>query len=113
MYSGLDQLLDRVVSSKPQVLILVGPFIDSQAETDIDGVINYFDPNEGEHVFLEYRDLFKIIFQMIEERLKGLKTRILVVPSFRDTLMLSPLPQQPFDQSLFPKSLNVTLLANP
>ena len=115
LYEPLQELLKKVIVERPQVLILMGPFLDAAHKQLEEGILSFKDPNTKELEFYDYTDLFKLIFKLIGDMLGSAdcKTEIIVVPSAREIEMITPLPQQPFQKNLFPSNLNITLVGNP
>ena len=115
LYEPLRDLFERVAQDKPQVLILMGPFVDANHEQVQDGILSYKDPNTKEIEFIDFQELFKLLFEFIHRQMEKAqtKTRLVVIPSAREMSLMSPLPLLPYEKSLFPKELNATLVGNP
>lgn len=56
-YDSLQDLMGIVRRDQPHVLILLGPFCDTQNEDIKDGIISYRD-TDGQLDFFEYQELF-------------------------------------------------------
>jgi len=104
-YEPLRELLGRVAEKKPDVLILVGPFVDIAQPLLSSGnvVLEEYDENDavvGSHgasyetVFIEriVRDGLKGLFEADE----ALPTNIILVPSLNDAHHECVFPQPPF-----------------
>ena len=75
-YSPLDSLLSSVASKRPEVLILCGPFIDSEnSAARVSGSLQYF-PDQIFHL--------EITLRLNELKEKCPEIRILLVPSLKD-----------------------------
>ena len=59
-YDSLQDLMGLVRRDQPHVLILLGPFCDTQNEDIKEGIISYRD-TDGQLDFLEYQELFRKI----------------------------------------------------
>ena len=74
-YSPLDALLKSVVSTRPEVLILCGPFVDSENSAVQTGSLHYL-PDQIFHL--------EISLRLNELREKCPEIRVLLVPSLKD-----------------------------
>lgn len=124
-YSPLEHALEHVVRERPQVLVLLGPFLDasnlkvSSGETTL--------PFEKET--LSFEDVYQEhVLPLLHRCLAPLRratppTEVLIVPSLEEVLCFHPLPQPPLDASFGPdvapaameqlRSLGVRFLPNP
>jgi DNA polymerase alpha subunit B len=93
-YSPLDLLFSSVASKRPEVLILCGPFIDSDNSSARSGSLQYL-PDQIFHL--------EIALRLSELREKCPEIRILLVPSLRDLNSSSDniFPQPPLQNLKF------------
>jgi DNA polymerase alpha subunit B len=101
-YEPLENLLGRALMSKPDVLILIGPFVDITQPIIASGEITLPD-NAGEHnasyemVFIEkiIRDSLHALFNAEVDH-GVLPTHIVIIPSLNDAHHEYVFPQPPF-----------------
>lgn len=74
-YTPLDSLLKSVISTRPEVLILCGPFVDSENSALQAGSLHYL-PDQIFHL--------EITLRLGELREKCPEIRVLLVPSLKD-----------------------------
>lgn len=74
-YSPLDSLLASVVTKRPEVLILCGPFIDSENSAVRSGTLQYL-PDQIFHL--------EITLRLNELKEKCPEIRVLLIPSLKD-----------------------------
>mmetsp|Transcript_43202 Transcript_43202/g.78591 ORF Transcript_43202/g.78591 Transcript_43202/m.78591 type:complete len:597 (+) Transcript_43202:81-1871(+) len=126
-FSPLDHLLEHVAARRPQVLVLLGPFLDAGNMKVASGETSL----PGQDRVLPMDDLYKDhILPRLAQGLAALRkaqptAKILIVPSLDEVLCLHPLPQPPLDVSLCMgqqasqaalaplKRLDVQMLPNP
>jgi DNA polymerase alpha subunit B len=103
-FTPLEQALEHAVRERPQVLVLVGPFLDagnqkvSSGDTTLPGED---DPVSFEELYAQH------LLPLLERGLAPLRggarpTEVLLVPSLEEVLCFHPLPQPPLDVSLAP-----------
>ena len=110
-YEPLEELLTNVASEKPDVLILVGPFVDAshpllqQGDATLftrgeDGAPLYGEEHSAsyEMVFIEkvIRDGLKSYFNSADDFGGSLPTQVILVPSLLDAHHECVYPQPPF-----------------
>jgi len=107
-YQGLIDLLALAKKDKPQVLILLGPFVDmNNAEINTGDL--YVSQGTGK-AYVTYEELFKDIISTVQRELKDQKTKVVLVPSYKDINHCQPLPQVPFSEGI---SANFIVAPNP
>lgn len=74
-YSPLDSLLSAAVSKRPEVLILCGPFVDSENSAVRSGALQYL-PDQIFHL--------EITLRLNELKEKCPEIRVILVPSLKD-----------------------------
>ena len=103
-YDPLNALMERVFNDRPDVLILLGPFVDSAHPLMKDGeILLQDDEGDGKHaatyemVFLEkiIRDGLATLFNSEEEE-DPIPTHIVLIPSLTDAHHEFVFPQPPF-----------------
>ena len=87
-YQPLYDLLDRVVTQRPHVLILCGPFIDSEHSAICDN------KNEN-YVTQSYDTIFYTLIDTVLQRIADIHTRLIIIPSVRDISHSVPCYPQP------------------
>ena len=114
LYDGLQELMSRVRTEMPHVLILMGPFVDGMNEDVMSGNIS-FRQSSGQIEFLDFEDVFTKVMEYIKGELAQLKvqTKLVIVPSAREIHHINPLPQPAYSQSQFPQGFEPILLGNP
>jgi len=101
-YAPLEQLLQHAVRKQPQVLVLLGPFVDAANVKVSSG--NTVLPGEQEPK--TYEEIYKNhVLPLLYRGLQPLKqsaqpTEIILVPSLEEVLCFHPLPQPPMDSAL-------------
>jgi DNA polymerase alpha subunit B len=103
-YEPFEDLLGRVFQSKPDVLILTGPFVDVTQPLLASGDVTLQSEDVPAHdasyemVFVEkiIRDGIGALFNTAEERGVTLPTNIILVPSLSDGHHEMVFPQPPF-----------------
>ena len=110
-YEPLNELLSQVASTKPDVLILVGPFVDASNNLlqsgdatlivrGDDGYPEYGQEHSAsyEMIFIEkiIRDGLKVYFNSADDFGGCLPTQIILVPSLLDAHHECVFPQPPF-----------------
>jgi DNA polymerase alpha subunit B len=121
-YEPLDDFADVVVAKKPDVVVLIGPFVDT-TNTKIQLGSIELDDGEGGMMPVTYADLFRFRVTAAVERILGEVPgcQVLIVPSSDDAHHQCTYPQPKFDlddllyegcdRDLIQKG--VTLLPNP
>jgi len=84
-YTPLDNLLETVQCEVPDVVVMMGPFVDAKHPLILSGKIDY-----------SYDELFQIICDKVTAAVKNLKTEVVFVPSQRDVCHECVYPQPPF-----------------
>jgi len=127
-YSPLEQALEHAARVKPQVVLLVGPFVDATNKLVAEGDVEL--PGQGEPCSLEefYSEhVLSLLVRGLQDLRKSIgSTRVLVVPSLDEALAFHPMPQPPLDLELAPnlndagvakleklKQMGVQFLPNP
>lgn len=85
LYEPLADLMKTVQKDKPDLLILLGPFVDSRHEQIMNGDVD--EP---------FEDLFERQVQQIVKATEKLSTTVVFVPSYRDVHHNFVYPQPPF-----------------
>mmetsp|Transcript_658 Transcript_658/g.808 ORF Transcript_658/g.808 Transcript_658/m.808 type:complete len:763 (+) Transcript_658:75-2363(+) len=105
-YQPLTDLLEVVMDAKPDVVLLMGPFLDMRQEL--------VKENDGEHLTVEYEDGIKahvsyeqFFMVKIAMELEGLfedepdlKTQFVIVPSLDDAIAEPVYPQPPLEDAI-------------
>lgn len=128
-FTPLEQALEHAARERPQVLILLGPFLEAgntkvtSGDTTLPGED---DPVSFEDLYAQH--LLPLLERCLAPLCRGRQTEVLVVPSLEEVLCSHPLPQPPLDVALGPhlqntqsgtrsldrlKSLGVKFLPNP
>ena len=87
-FAPLFALLAEAVRVRPDVLLLLGPFVDAEHREIADNFST---------VTASYESLFVRLLGDIMAHLRGMSIKVLVVPSTRDMAALPIFPQPPFD----------------
>ncbi|OWZ18712.1 DNA polymerase subunit alpha B [Phytophthora megakarya] len=93
-YLPLNDLLQIAIDQKPDVLILVGPFIDSMHSMFQDGLVKY----DGMMLSFEEIFLFKVMTLLDNVLSQDERIQIVIVPSLRDANHEFVYPQPPLDK---------------
>jgi len=124
-FSPLEQALRHAAREKPQVLIVMGPFLDANNQKVCSGETTLASDEDAE--INSYEELYtRHILPLLHKYLQPLRrasTEVLVMPSLDEVLCFHPLPQPPLDASLGPglesehlaalRKLGVRFLPNP
>jgi len=124
-FSPLEQALRYAAREKPQVVIIMGPFLDANNQKVCSGETAL--PNDDDGEIHSYEELYtEHVLPLLHKYLQPLRrasTEFLVMPSLDEVLCFHPLPQPPLDASLGPgleskdlgalKRLGVKFLPNP
>ncbi|POM71594.1 DNA polymerase subunit alpha B [Phytophthora palmivora] len=94
-YLPLNDLLQIAIDQKPDVLILVGPFIDSMHSMFQDGLVKY----DGMMLSFEEIFLFKVMTLLDNVLSQDERIQIVIVPSLRDANHEYVYPQPPLDKT--------------
>jgi len=101
-YAPLEQLLQHAARKQPQILVLLGPFVDAANVKVSSG--NTVLPGEQEPRSYEeiYRNhVLPLLYRGIQPlRQSAQPTQVLIVPSLDEVLCFHPLPQPPLDTAL-------------
>lgn len=120
-YTPLEKLMDYALQRRPQVLALLGPFLDASNSRAVSGDMvlpGEQEPSAFEEVYADH------ILPMLMKGLRPLRAlgiEVLIVPSLDEVLCFHPMPQPPLVASLgldkeqtdFFQRLGVRLLPNP
>ncbi|KAL4109028.1 hypothetical protein PRIC1_000734 [Phytophthora ramorum] len=93
-YLPLNDLLQIVIDQQPDVLVLVGPFIDSIHSMFQDGLVKY----DGMMLSFEEIFLFKVMTLLNNVLEKNEQIQIVIVPSLRDANHEYVYPQPPLNK---------------
>lgn len=121
-YTPLEKILEHATLEKPDVLVLLGPFLDVSNQNAISGdtvLPGSSRPCAFEDVYTRY--IVPILERGIGRIRQGFQTEVIIIPSLDEALCFHPLPQPALDSSLCVesrtfenlKSLGVKLLPNP
>lgn len=122
-YAPLETVLDHAAQQKPDVLFLLGPFLDAANLRVLAGdpvLPNEEEPCSFEEVY-SLHILPKLTRGIAQLKRVSPETQVLLVPSLEEALCFHPLPQPPLDASLgldavaleALKRLGARLLPNP
>jgi len=109
-YTPLEEMVQKASTVKPQVLVLMGPFVDSSnvmvssGDTVLPGRT---DPSSFEEVYSQLV-LPRLTRACAALRRASPNTAILIVPSLEEVLCFHPLPQPPLHLALGPDLLPAT-----
>jgi len=101
-YAPLERVLEHAVREQPQVLVLMGPFLDSNNQKVVAG--DPMLPHDKEPCSFE--EIYKrVILPTLATGLAPLRranppTEVFLVPSLDEVLCFHPMPQPPLDASL-------------
>jgi len=101
-YAPLEQLLQHAARKQPQILVLLGPFVDAGNVKVSSG--NTVLPGEQEP--RSYEEIYKnhvlpLLYRGLQPLRQGAQpTEVLIVPSLEEVLCFHPLPQPPLDSAL-------------
>lgn len=112
-FSPFDDLIQEVNQVKPDVLILMGPFIDVTNQSVIQGTFEVRDLSGEVNPNATLDDLFR---EVISSRIKQISSSVLVVliPHVRDTASNhAAFPQSPFNRRDLDLPKEVKCLSNP
>ncbi|ETI49489.1 hypothetical protein F441_06656 [Phytophthora nicotianae CJ01A1] len=93
-YLPLNDLLQIAIDQKPDVLILVGPFIDSMHSMFQDGLVKY----DGMMLSFEEIFLFKVMTLLNNVLSRDERIQVVIVPSLRDANHEYVYPQPPLNK---------------
>jgi DNA polymerase alpha subunit B len=99
-YEPLKDLLKIITKDKPDVCILVGPFIESNHKM--------IESGECGELADTFEDLFRKLIELVGETVDKLNTQVLIVPSFKDVHghLVYPTPAFSLNRSIIvPKRL--------
>ncbi|KAA3453290.1 DNA polymerase alpha subunit B-like isoform X1 [Gossypium australe] len=105
LFEPLSELLAYATRNSPQLLILLGPFIDSEHPQIKKGTVD-----------LSFDDIFQSeVLRMVQDYLEymGPNARLVMVPSIRDANHDFVFPQPGFDLDSLDVRLQITSLSNP
>ncbi|KAB2031853.1 hypothetical protein ES319_D05G332800v1 [Gossypium barbadense] len=105
LFEPLSELLAYATRNSPQLLILLGPFIDSEHPQIKKGTVD-----------LSFDDIFQSeVLRMVQDYLEymGPNARLVMVPSIRDANHDFVFPQPAFDLDSLNVRLQITSLNNP
>ncbi|XP_067130565.1 DNA polymerase alpha subunit B isoform X2 [Centruroides vittatus] len=85
-YQPLSDVLNYVKEYKPHICILVGPFVDSKHE-----II------ERGNFSITFEEIFNQQIEIMLESIKGINTKIVLIPSLRDIHHYAVYPTPPFN----------------
>ncbi|TYZ63612.1 hypothetical protein PybrP1_002556 [[Pythium] brassicae (nom. inval.)] len=93
-YLPLNDLLQIAVDQKPDVLILVGPFIDSMHSSFHDGLVEY------DGMMLSFEDIFLFQVMTLIDKVfaSNSNLQVVLIPSLRDAHHELVYPQPPFNK---------------
>lgn len=103
-FKPFEKLLNLVYEQMPNILVLTGPFIDSESSFIKEGRVN------APPVELFMREYIGRI-RMLTSRVSNLK--VVIVPSVRDLIADPVLPQPPIPKELIGDTPNIILAPNP
>ena len=89
--------------------MLMGPFLE-QSHNDIYKGEIYYEDSKGEMQFVDYEQLFQSLMDMIAAELKGVHTKVIIVPSSKDIHHIYPIPQPKYE---FVSNSKFCLMGNP
>ena len=98
-YAPLDNFLEVVQSEVPDVVIMMGPFVDSKHPVIHSGKMD-----------CTFEELFQVICNKVTTAVKNLKTEVIFVPSQRDVFHEFVYPQAPFPEESTNK---IIMMADP
>jgi DNA polymerase alpha subunit B len=100
-YEPLRVLLGKMLEDKPDVLVLVGPFVDASHPSIADGLAKLVNEDTNVEKILSYEMIFikKIIMEGLEQLFveePDIPTNIILIPSLLDAHHEHVFPQAPF-----------------
>jgi len=95
-YQPLYDLVERVRIQRPHLLVLIGPFVDSEHSAISGGNETTITTTTELFTAATHSELFDDLMNEIVARLTDVQTRILIVPSTRDIHHIPVYPQPPF-----------------
>jgi len=101
-YTPLEQVLDHAAQHRPQVLVLLGPFLDAANQQVVSGetvLPGTTEPCSFDDIYTDHV-LPTLLRGVAPLRRASPPTQVLVVPSLEEALCFHPLPQPPLDTSL-------------
>mmetsp|Transcript_98020 Transcript_98020/g.204456 ORF Transcript_98020/g.204456 Transcript_98020/m.204456 type:complete len:651 (-) Transcript_98020:411-2363(-) len=104
-YSPLRQALEHAVQTRPQVLFMLGPFVDANNRKIAQGEVTLPGNNKQDNV-CSFEDIYsEVVLPILRKGIHDLKrvspqTEVLVVPSLEEVLNFHPMPQPPLDATL-------------
>lgn len=98
-YEPLEDLLANVVEAKPDVLILMGPFVDAKHPHVASGKCKKT-LESGETLHLTFKDVMEFVLQRIASVLDECPTRVVIVPALDDITHDVAYPQPPLPRAL-------------
>ncbi len=105
--SALVDLLAKARTTKPDILLLMGPFVDSEHHAvSVAGSVTATDRIDG-----DYDEYFRDLMALVETELQVPGCRVLVMPSLRDIHHDAIFPQPPFESA--DNGSQITYLPNP
>lgn len=101
-YEPLSDILSYVREHKPHICILIGPFVDSKHE-----II------ERENLSETFEEIFYRQIEIMLNSIKGITTKIILIPSLRDIHHYFIYPIPPFNLKTKPKSEQLICMPDP
>ncbi|GBG31501.1 DNA polymerase alpha subunit B [Hondaea fermentalgiana] len=98
-YEPLEDLLANVDEAKPDLLVLMGPFVDARHPQVAAGKCTKT-LEGGESLRLTFEDVMAFVLQRIATAVDGMATRVVIVPSLDDVTHDVAYPQPPLPRSL-------------
>jgi len=104
----LNEFLNKVLEVRPNIVAILGPFLDQNNEAVKAGELLSGGSNE---TYLDYNQAFELMINLINDKLKVLpNTSVFIIPSLNDVHNINSYPQPPFYAKDFNK---IKFLSNP
>jgi len=102
-YEPLHELVEYAREDKPAVVVLLGPFVDSDHPKIRDGLVD-----------AQFQEIFEeAVGKCARELVQEVGCQVVLVPSMRDAHMMPVFPQAPLELKDTPGTENVVQLSNP
>lgn len=114
LYEPLNDLINHVNESHPDVLVLLGPFVDMDHKMIQDGDFELVDPETNMPVDGSLDDFFRLVVSPKLTNIANPDLKVILIPSIRDAISNhAAFPQPQFDRKQLGLPRNFKCLSNP
>lgn len=108
-FSVLKSIVGKIREQQPHYAILTGPFLDITHNLVSEGELFYTNEN-GDLDCFEDAEFYGALKRYLDEAVKSIQTKIIIIPSLNDMVSLHPFPQPPLTNT---STENVLFYPNP